>query len=317
MRAVRRSTEISKSSQNNDECIPLHERRIISSRVHTEMLFDEATTDQIRIILTRNSRQIFGKVPSALLAFPLAQQERLVQRFAKSIVKPLSALPHFLYNRIGFEVQSIGSHQSLFGNGYQHTFWTIIIVIVNDKVSPEVLVDAMNDNFEKEIIRLRSVVRHEFTHRLDMERIHPNPVKRIQSRRFAKAVLPSGDLNDYYEKPVEIIAHANHTVELLMKGHEKGWREVLANYVLTDNSPGHVNTRKYIMSVSKLMKEYKIPFTQRILVRRVLGDLANKMRMRINDISDKEIIDQRNEIVKIGMTPEQEKYFPTVRLQAK
>ncbi len=292
------------SNKEMTKIIPPYTRvdeRILSSRIPTEMIFDDETVDKIQQILVSKARQIIGIPPRNLLRLPQRDQEKVVQRFVRSLVVPLHNIPHFLYNKIDFEVQPVGNHQSLFGTGYQHTYWTIITVIVNETISPETVVEAMQDNFEKELSRLRSVIRHEFAHKLDMERIHLNPLHRIQSRRFQKAVTAAPGHSEYYGKPTEIIAHANHTVELMAQGHDKGWKEVLANFVLTDTSPGRKNTKKYIKTVVKLTKEYNIPFTKRFLLRRELTTLSNKMHMRLGDLVGKDEIQQRNTLSQIGL----------------
>ena len=291
----------------------LHER-VVSSRTHTEVLFDEITTEKIRDILINKARQIIGLLPQELLSRDEEAQRKLVQRFARSLVTPLRNLPHFLYNKIDFESEPVGSHQSLFGTGYQHTFWTIISVIINEAMSPETLVEAINDKFEKEVMRLRSVVRHELAHRLDMERIHSDPVKRIQSRRFQRAVTPPPGSSDYYGKPTEILAHANHTIELMTQGHDQGWREVMANYILSDTSKNHRDTREYIRLMSKLTKELNYPFTQRIMFRRTMLKLMKQMHMDVQGLEGKDPLEKRTILLQRGISPDKQKEIPSVRL---
>jgi hypothetical protein len=169
-----------------------------------------------------------------------------------------------------------------------------------------VFVEAIKDKFDKEIIRLRSVLRHELAHRLHMEAIHRDPIKRVQSWRFQRAVTAAHDPYDYYGKPAEILAHANHTIELMAKGHDQGWREVVANYVLSDTSPGRVNTRQFIKLVSKLSREYDVPFTKRVMLRRELQQLAHQMHMKLPALTGSDIFQKRNILIQTGADPAQQ-----------
>ena len=270
------------------------QERVVSSRTHTEVLFDEITTEKIREILISKAQQIVGRRSQELLDKDEESQRKTVQRFARSIVTPLHNLPHFLYNRIDFDSEPVGPQQSLFGTGYQHTFWTIITINTNEAMTPETLVEAINDKFEKEIMRLRSVVRHELAHRLDMERIHADPVKRILSRRFQRAVTEPHGRTDYYGKPTEILAHANHTIELMAQGHDQAWREVLANFILSDTSQNHKDTKKYISLVTKLTKETGVPFTKRLIFKRDLTRLANRMRIKSGELEGRNHLEKRS-----------------------
>ena len=288
--------------------------RVVSSRTHTEVLFDEITTEKIRDILINKAQQIVGRRPQELLDKDEESQRKTVQRFARSLVTPLRNMPHFLYNRIDFESEPVGPQQSLFGTGYQHTFWTIITINTNEAMSPETLVEAINDKFEKEVMRLRSVIRHELAHRLDMERIHSDPVKRIQSRRFQRAVTSPPGSSDYYGKPTEILAHANHTLELMTQGHEQAWREVMANYILSDTSKNHRDTKEYIRLMSKLTKELNYPFTQRLMFRRTMLNLMKQMHIDVQGLEGKDPIEKRTILLRRGLSPERQKELPSVRL---
>lgn len=292
---------------------------VISSRIPTDMMLDSDTNEKVLEILKTTSRRIIGD-PDKFLTMSPENQQVLLQRFVKNIVEPLNRVPHFLHNKVGFELGDVGNHQSLFGNGYQHIYWTIIGIVVNTSVAPEVLATAMKSDFDKEFIRLRSVLRHELAHRLDMERIHANPTKRIMSRRFGKAIFAPPNHNPYYGMPTEILAHANHAVDLMAQGHDQAWREVLANFVLMDNSPGHKSTRLLIRTMAKLLKDYDVPFTRRYTMRRELSALATKMRLRIPELAgDTGTVDDplyiRRELTKIDVDAEKAKTFDSVRLR--
>jgi hypothetical protein len=103
----------------------------------------------------------------------------------------------------------------------------------------------------------------------------------------------------------------------MSQGHETGWREVLANFVLSDTSPGHKNTRQYIKTVVKLMKDYGVPFTQRLTRKRELLKLTQQMRLRIPELTDStsNLFSLRNELVKTGVDPEHAKGFDIIRLR--
>jgi len=278
--------------------------RVISSRLHTEMLFDEVTTEQVAEILQQETRKLLGKNVQSLLEKPVPEQDRLVRHFAQNLVPKLKQVPHFLYNRINFDTQPVGDQFALFGTGYQHTFFTIVTILINTALDPKIWVEAYETDFGKEIMRLRSVVRHELAHRLHMEKIHPDPVKRWEGRKFKNAATAPPLSHHYYGMPTELIAHANHTIELIRLGHERAWKETLANYALTDPSPGFSNTKKFVRLVAKLSKEYGLPLAQRMRFRRELLKLARKMRVSAETFGgDMMKLSTRNKVLEIDTDP--------------
>lgn len=295
----------------------LHEWGIISSQLHTDLLFDTITNELVLDILNKKAKQFIGN-PDTFLTLKEKDQDKRIKQYTRSLMKPLGQIPHFLHNKIHFETGLETKHSSLFGTGYHHTFFEYIAVIINEDIDPQILVDAIKDNFSKELLRLRAVIRHEFAHRLEMQKIHQDPVKRYHSSKRLKAVTAPQGHSEYYGKPTEIRAHANHAVELLAQGHIRGWREVLVDYIYNDTSTGHRDTRQLVKYISKLLKDYKIPFTKRIMFRRDLLNITHKMRMKIPELegnTDPMMIYKT--LGQISLDAEHHSEFDTVRMGKK
>jgi hypothetical protein len=271
---------------NKAEYLILICERVVSSRMFTQVIFDNATQDYIKDTLKKETERILGKKPD----FGKVSNKD-ISNFVKVVSNKLKEHPHFVHNNIHFDVQptSKGDKSSLFGEGYHHVYMNLLVVYVNLNMSPEVWKDAYNNNFDKEIVRLRSVIRHELAHRMHLEKISPNPEKRMRKRAFQKAVTPRRGSHHYYGIPTEIVAHANHTIELIAAGHERGWRETLASFVLSDDSRHLKNTKRLVRLIAKLMAEYEVPWIKRLKVKRELMNLARKMKVSMQDIGIEEI----------------------------
>jgi hypothetical protein len=259
--------------------------RVISSKLHTESIFDTVTVESIQRILMDGTKRYVSDPKT----FSKVTQKH-VKQFVEHISEQLNKLPNFLHMHIHFDPQPVVTKKApLFGEGAHSTFNEIMTISVNYAMKVKDWKDAWNGKFDLEIKRLRSVVRHELAHRLDLQKAHRDPVKRMGSRRFKKLMIPHKNSHSYYGMPTEILAHANHTVELINLGHDRGWRETVAQYALTDSSRNFKNTKRYAKTVAKLMVEYDVPWMKRIAFKRELMKLARQMRTSVNNLGADEV----------------------------
>jgi hypothetical protein len=178
----------------------------------------------------------------------------------------------------------------------------IMTVNVNSYLDPKVWHDAFRNKFDLEIKRLRSVIRHEMAHRLDLHKAKQDPIKRMSSRKYRKLMTPHKNSDTYYGMPTEIVAHANHTIELMALDHDRGWKETIALYALSDQTRNFKNTKRFISTVAKLMVEYDIPWTKRRELKRELLKLARQMKASVKDLGLEEV-DKALDIALDSVTP--------------
>lgn len=254
---------------------------VISSKLHVEAIFDEVTTQSVQNLLMEGTKKFVGDTKTFK-----GVSNKDSKKYAEYICDRLNRLPNFLHNNIHFEPtpHSYKSRGPLFGEGSHSTFMDIMTMNVNDSMSPQTWQDAFRNKFDLEIKRLRSVIRHEMAHRIDLQRAHKDPVKRMSSRKFRKLMIPHKNTSSYYGMPTEILAHANHTVELMVLGHDRGWKETIALFALSDHTRNFKNTRRFISTVGKLMVEYDVPWRTRLELKRELLKLAKQMRASVIDM---------------------------------
>lgn len=264
----------------NTGCTEISES-VISSKLHTEAIFTVPTVESIERILIDGTKRF---IPDPKTGFSKASNST-VKNFSEYIAEQLNKIPNFLHSKISFESQPNSNKKaSLFGEGYHSTFTGIMVISVNSSMSPTTWKDAWANKFDLEIKRLRSVVRHELAHRLHLEKAQVDPVKRMKSRQYKKLMTPYRKAHSYYGMPTEILAHANHTVELMNLGHDRAWRETLAQFALTDDSSNFKNTRRFVSLVISLMKEYNVPWLKRLAFKKELIKLAKQMRASVKDL---------------------------------
>lgn len=259
---------------------------VISSKLHLEAIFSGSTTETVQRILMDGTKK-YVKDTKTFKGVSNATSKQ----FAEYVADMLNRVPNFLHNHISFEAQphSFKKKGSLFGEGSHSTFMEIMTIHVNSMMAPQVWRDAWNSKFDLEIKRLRSVIRHEMAHRVHLQKAHQDPVKRMSSRKYRKLMIPHKNSHSYFGMPTEILAHANHTVELMYLGHERGWKETIAQYALTDNTRNFKNTRRLIWTIGKLMVEYDIPWKTRLKLKRELLVMARQMRVSVKDLGYDEL----------------------------
>jgi len=259
---------------------------VVSSRLHIEAIFDVLTTEATQRILMDGTKKYVKDTKTFKDVSNTSSRQ-----FAEHICDLLNRIPNFLHNQISFDPQPHTNKKNgpLFGEGAHSTFLDVMTVNVNTVMSPEVWKDAWSGKFDLEIKRLRSVIRHEMAHRLHLQKVHKDPIKRMGSRKFKKIMVPHKNSHSYFGMPTEIIAHANHTVELMWLGHERGWKETIAQYALTDDTRNFRNTKRLIWTIGKLMVEYNIPWKTRFKVKKELINMARQMRVSVKDLGSNEL----------------------------
>lgn len=256
---------------------------VISSKFHTEIIFDDSTVDSIKRVFIDGTKRYVND-PSK--EFKVSSKQ--IKQFIEYISEQLNKLPSFLHNKIHFEPEPI-KDRYIFGEGSHNTFNDIMIISVNSNISIKTWKNAWNNNFRSEIQRLRSVIRHELAHRVHLQRANKDPIKRLKGRKFRKLMTPHKNSHRYYGMPTEILAHANHTVELITFGDEHGWKEVIARYALTDSSRNFKNTKRLVSTIAKLMAEYNVPWMERMKLKRELIKIAKVMRTNVRNLGIDEI----------------------------
>jgi hypothetical protein len=282
------------------------DERIISSRRYTDNIFQADTVCDTLLVLRNTATKLFGVKGKMGALVSKKDKELLVMKFAIAVEKPLREIPGYNHNRITFKAEPVGTHQGLFGSGWMDTYTNNITVQINTLAPFDALVDAVKDNFLAETLKLRSVIRHELAHRMHMEHIKIDPEKRTKSWKYKRAMTAAPGADEYYGMPTEIIAHANHTIDLLQHGQDELAIRILTNIVFADYYP-YRTTRQFIKYITKLSKDYKFNFFTRRRFRKALEQVQKHIHMEVEPyrqgktIEDDDFFGLRNRLAKSAL----------------